>query len=153
MTPHHDGFGRHGRNGQTAKCETMTTKNVRLSRANEEKNSAVEMPLFSATTYKQVVSAKTLDEARAICREAKPLNTLNDKHVGIFKTSVALTGYTDISGITANVVTFDGEDGYVSENAKIRGVARDNLFVALKAGEGEKRTLSKANSYIFKIAE
>ena len=131
----------------------MTTKNIRLSRASEERNSAVEMGLLSATTYKQIISAKTLDEARAICREARPLNVLNDKHVGIFKTSVALTGYSDISGITANVVTFDGEDGYISENAKICGVVRDNLFVALKAGEGEKRTLNKANSYIFKIAE
>lgn len=136
-----------------AKCEYMATKNVRLSRENEEKTSAVEMKLLSATVYKQVISAKTLDEARAICREAKPLNVLNDRRVGIFKTSVALTGYSDISGIVANVVTFDANEGYVSENAKICGVVRDNLFVALKAGEGEKRTLNKANSYIFKIAE
>lgn len=131
----------------------MATKNVRLSRKNEEKISAVEMPLFSPVTYKQVIMAKTLDEARAICREAKPLNILDDKHIGVFKTSVTLTGYTDISGITANVVTFDTTEGYVSENAKICGVVRDNLFVALNGGDGEKRTLNKANSFVFKIVE
>lgn len=137
-----------------AKCvKKMATKNVRLSRVNEEKNTAVEMPLYSPVTYKQVISAKTIDEARAICREAKPLNMLDDKHIGVFKTSVALTGYSDISGITANAVTFDGTEGYISENAKICGVVRDNLFVALKAGEGEKRTLNKANSFLFKIVE
>lgn len=100
--------------------------------------------------WNALVNAASIEEMKAVLRNANPINAVEAQKVGLMNTSVSdVTGFTTIE-TTVNAVTFAVDEVYASIDVKIIGEDARTYFVQLPTGE--IRRLYKPSTY-FVIGE
>lgn len=116
-----------------------------ISEADKPANlTELKAPLY--TVKAELYKCTDYDEARAVFRNNKPAN-IKSNETGLFVRSVN-TGivYEPITADKVDIVTFDSDKIYVTENAKIIG-CNDKAIYAYDT-DGCLRQIKKENSFI-----
>lgn len=93
----------------------------------------VRAPIYAC--WNALVKCQSVDEMRAVIRDAKPVNVIEGKKVGIMNTSISAIGGYGVVEQPVNAVTFAVENVYLSENAKVIGEDARTVFLELPSGE------------------
>ena len=108
----------------------------------------VKAPVYAC--WNALTNATSIEDMKAVLRNAKPVNAIVSKKVGLMNTTVSgVTGFTTIE-TTVNAVTFAVGEVYASIDAKVIGEDARTYFVQLPSGE--IRRLYRQSTY-FVIGE
>ena len=95
--------------------------------------------------WNALVNATSIEEMKAVLRNAKPINAVEAQKVGLMNTSVSdVIGFTTIE-TAVNAVTFAVDEVYASVDARVIGEDARTYFVELPSGE--IRRLYKASTF------